>query len=92
MKKILSIALGLVLAGAVVSHAAEGEKGEKKGKRAPLTEEQQKLMKEMVTKYDEDKNGRLSAEEREKISKEDKEKMDKAGIPAAGKAKKKKAE
>ncbi len=86
MKKILSLALGLVLAGAVVSHAAEDEK---KGKRAPLTEEQQKLMKEMVAKYDENKDGRLSAEERAKISKEDKEKMDKAGIPAAGKGKKK---
>lgn len=86
MKKILSLALGLVLAGAVVSHAAEGEK---KGKRAPLTEEQQKLMKEMVAKYDENKDGKLSAEERTKISKEDKEKMDKAGIPPAGKGKKK---
>ena len=47
-------------------------------------------MKEMVAKYDEDKNGRLSPEERAKISKEDKEKMEKAGIPAAGGGKKKK--
>lgn len=97
MKKILSLALGLMLAGAVASQAAEGEKGEKKGKRPQLTEEQQKLMKEIVAKYDEDKNGRLSPEERAKISKEDKEKMEKAGIPAAGggkkgEGKKKKAE
>lgn len=92
MKKILSLALGLILAGALVSHAAEGEKGEKKAKRAPLTEEQKALMKEIVAKYDADKDGKLSPEEREKISKEDKEKMEKAGIPAAGKGKKKKAE
>ena len=92
MKKILSLALGLLVAGAVVSRAADEPAPEKKGKRAPLTEEQQKLMKEMVAKYDENKDGKLSAEERTKISKEDKEKMEKAGIPAAGKGKKKKAE
>ncbi len=94
MKKILSLALGLLVAGAVVSRAADEPAPEKKGKRAPLTEEQQKLMKEMVAKYDENKDGRLNAEERTKISKEDKEKMDKAGIPSGGKKKgeKKKAE
>ena len=79
-----------VQCGVPVENPAGGP--ETKGKRAPMTEEQTKLMKEMVAKYDEDKNGRLSPEERAKISKEDKEKMDKAGIPAAGKGKKKKAE
>jgi hypothetical protein len=37
-------------------------------------------MKEITEKYDKDKDGKLSAEERKAISKEDQEKMTKAGI------------
>ena len=57
MKKFLVLALGLLTASALTVSAAE--KKEKK----PLTEEQQKLMKELVEKYDTNKNGNLDADE-----------------------------
>jgi hypothetical protein len=74
MKKFVIVALGLLTASALTVSAAE--KKEKK----PLTEEQQKLMKEITEKYDTNKNGKLDPDEREKISAEDKEKMAKAGL------------
>jgi hypothetical protein len=53
-------------------------------RRAQLTEEQKALMKEIREKYDKDKNGQLSADERKAISEEDKARMEKAGISARG--------
>ena len=45
-----------------------------------MTEEQKTLMKEIREKYDKDKDGKLSADERKEISAEDKAKMEKAGL------------
>lgn len=46
----------------------------------PLTEEQKKLRKELVEKYDANKDGKLDREEMQKISEEDRKKMRDAGI------------
>lgn len=81
MKKFALIALGLLTATAITVNAAE--KKEKK----PLSPEAEKLMKEITEKYDADKNGKLSPEERAKISDDDKKKMKDAGIPVGGKKK-----
>lgn len=48
--------------------------------RPPLTEEQQKLRKQMVEKYDANKDGKLDREEMQKISEEDRKKMREAGL------------
>lgn len=45
-----------------------------------LTPEQQTVMKEMLAKYDTNKDGKLDKEERAKMSQEDKDKMIKAGL------------
>ena len=45
-----------------------------------LTEDQKALLKEMVAKYDTNKDGHLDKEEKAKMSKEDKDKMEKAGL------------
>ena len=74
MKKLIATLLGCTCALALTVHAADGEKKHK------LTDEQKALQKEMVEKYDANKDGKLDKEERAKISKEDKEKMEKAGL------------
>ena len=86
MKKLFALALILSCLGTLAPaavHAADAAKGEKK--QSKLTEDQQKLWKEIVGKYDANKDGKLDKEERAKISKEDKEKLKKAGIGARGK-------
>ncbi|MBC8001264.1 MAG: hypothetical protein H7X97_01635 [Opitutaceae bacterium] len=90
MKKFATFCFAIALLGVAtpaISRAADGE-GEKK-KRPELTEEQKKVQKEFLEKYDTDKNGRLNAEERGKFSVEDKAKYEKA-FPNAGKKKEKK--
>lgn len=82
MKKILSTLLVLGFATVLTVHAEEGEK-----KKKEMSPEAKALMKEMVGKYDANKDGKLDKEERAKISAEDKAKMEKAGI-AGGKKKK----
>lgn len=82
MKKFVILALGLLTASALTVSAAE--KKEKK----PLTEEQQKLQKELVEKYDTNKNGKLDADEIEKISDDDKKKAKDAGLPLGARKKK----
>ncbi len=72
MKKIAAIALGLCLLG-TVAHAKDGAKEK-------ATPEQKKLHKEMVEKYDANKDGKLDKEEKAKISAEDKAKLEKAGM------------
>ena len=52
--------------------ATAGEEG-----RKPPTPEQKQFRKEMVEKYDTNKDGKLDKEERSKMSKEDREKMKK---------------
>jgi hypothetical protein len=49
-------------------------------KRPALTEEQKNARKALVAKYDENKDGKLDPEERQKISAEDKAKLKKTGL------------
>ncbi len=81
MKKFVIMALGLLTATALSVGAAEKKKKE-------LTEEQQKLQKELIEKYDTNKNGKLDPDEIEKISDDDKKKAKDAGLPLGGKKKK----
>jgi len=74
MKKLLVAFAAFVCGLALTVHAAEGKEKHK------LTDEQKTLQKEMLAKYDANKDGKLDKEERAKISKEDKEKMAKAGL------------
>jgi hypothetical protein len=74
MKKLLVALTGLVCALAITVNAQEAKPKHK------LTDEQKTVQKEMLEKYDTNKDGKLDKEERAKISKEDKEKMDKAGL------------
>ena len=74
MKKIAAIALGLCLLG-TVAYAKNGDK-----EKTKPTAEQKQLRKDMATKYDTNKDGKLDKEEKAKISSEDKEKLEKAGI------------
>lgn len=77
--------MGMLCVTALVVNAQDAKPEKKK-----LTAEQQALQKEMLAKYDTDKNGKLDKTERAKISAEDKDKMVKAGLtkttkkPAAG--------
>ena len=83
MKKAVLIILGLLVAGALTVSAAESKKKE-------LTPEQQKLRKEMIAKYDANKDGKIDEQEAAKISAEDKAKMKEAGIRLGGGKKKQK--
>ena len=88
MKNALII-LALACAMAFTASAQDGKKKHR------LTDEQKTLQKEILTKYDANKDGKLDKEERAKISKEDRQKMEKAGLMhkrAAGKAAKQKQE
>ena len=82
MKRLLTLALSLTLLGGlapVLVRAADADNTPKK--RAKPTEEQRKLRKELLEKYDANKDGKLDKEERAKISsQEDKEKLEKAGL------------
>jgi hypothetical protein len=81
MKKLL-LASCLTCVLALAARADEGDvkkDGEAKAKPA-LTAEQKALRKEITSKYDTNKDGKLDKEERAKISAEDKAKMEKAGL------------
>ena len=80
MLRVLILAVGLCGALALTVRAADEDKKPETRRRAQLTEEQKTLMKEIREKYDKDKDGKLSPEERKAISAEDKAKMEKAGI------------
>src|SRR5947209_17473630 len=66
MKKILMMALVLLCAGSLTVNAAA---------RRQLTDEQKKLQKELLEKYDANKDGKLDKEEKGKMTAEDKEKL-----------------
>ena len=72
MKRMFVVMLGLVCALTLAANAAEGEKK----KASP---EDKAARKELVDKYDTNKDGKLDKEERSKMTKEDKEKMEKLG-------------
>jgi len=80
MLRVLILAVGLCGAAAMTVRAADEDKKPETRRRPQLTEEQKTLMKEIREKYDKDKDGKLSPEERKAISEEDKAKMEKAGI------------
>ena len=80
MLRALILVIGLTSAVALSARADEEKKAPEKPKRPALTEEQKTLRKEITEKYDKDKDGKLSPEERQAISAEDKEKMQKAGL------------
>ena len=81
MKKLFALALSLSLLGAFTPSAVRADDAVKPEKKRPkLTEEQRKLRKELLEKYDTNKDGKLDKDERAKVSKEDKEKLEKAGI------------
>ncbi|MEI7727942.1 MAG: hypothetical protein WCO56_00100 [Verrucomicrobiota bacterium] len=69
MKKLVVLALTLACAVAMSVSAAEGKKG--------MTDEQKAVYKEMLEKYDTNKDGKLDKEERAKMSAEDQEKLKK---------------
>ena len=80
MLRAMILALGLCM-GVAVNVRADDEKKPEAPKRPPLTEDQKALRKGMIEKYDANKDGKLSAEERKAFSAEDKEKWSKAFPP-----------
>ncbi len=87
MKKILVAVMGLLCATAIVVHAQDATTTTKPAKKK-LTPEQDALNKEMLAKYDTDKNGKIDKTERAAITPEDKDKMIKAGLLKAPGSKK----
>jgi hypothetical protein len=83
MKKLAVAVMGMLCATALVVSAQDATSTKPAKKK--LTAEQQALNKEMLAKYDTDKNGKLDKDERAKISAEDKEKMIKSGLMKAPK-------
>jgi hypothetical protein len=79
MKKILVAVMGLLCASALIVNAQDAKPTKK------LTPEQETLNKEMLAKYDANKDGKIDKTERAKISPEDKDKMIKAGLLKAPK-------
>ena len=73
MKKLLLASAACLCVAALSLNAGEKEK-------TKPTSEQKALRKEIASKYDANKDGKLDKEERAKISKEDREKMEKAGL------------
>ena len=81
----------LILAAALTLNAQEGPKGPPpqdghpgRPPRPKLTEEQKKQRDAIVAKYDVDKDGKLSKEEREKVSEEDRKTLRSFGPPPGG--------
>ncbi|MEY4916395.1 MAG: hypothetical protein RL616_308 [Verrucomicrobiota bacterium] len=84
MKKVLLIA-ALFCATAIVVQAEDAAAPAKKVKKE-LTTEQKTLMDDMKAKYDTNKDGKLSKEERAAMSQEDKDKLAAAGLGPKKKA------
>jgi hypothetical protein len=81
MEKLFALALSLSLLGGlspVLARATDADSGSKKHPKA--AEARRTLRKEMLEKYDSNKNGKLDKKERARISKEDQEKLEKAGL------------
>jgi Ca2+-binding EF-hand superfamily protein len=72
MNKLVVTVLTMACALSLTVSAAEGKQ--------KLTDEQKALRKELLEKYDTNKDGKLDKEERAKMSKEDKQKAEKAGL------------
>ena len=76
MKKLL-VALCFTCALALAVQAEDTKSGKKKHEQSA---EQKTLKKDMLAKYDTNKDGKLDKAEKAKISAEDKAKMEKAGL------------
>src|SRR6266568_4268073 len=74
MKKLLVAIVGFACAYTLTVNAAETPDKPK------LTDEQKAVRKEMVAKYDANKDGKLDKEERAKMSKAAKDKWESAGL------------
>lgn len=74
MKKLVALVVGLIVAASVTLSAADAP-----AKKA-LTDKQKEVMKAMIEKYDTNKDGKLSRDERTAMSQEDKDKMKEAGL------------
>jgi hypothetical protein len=79
MKKFALIALGLLTATAITVNAQD--------KKKELTEDQKKAQKELLEKFDTNKNGKLDPDEVGKMSDEDKKKAREARLNTGGKKK-----
>ena len=80
MKKIVLSVLSLICATAMTVHADDAAPAKTK-----LTPEQKALRKEMIAKYDTNKDGKVDKQEAKSITQEDRDKMAKAGITITGK-------
>ena len=74
--------LAIALCGVMTLTASAADKA----KRTPLTEEQKKEKQALLDKYDTNKDGKLSTEEKDKMSAEDKAKLEKIQPPRKKKA------
>ena len=74
MKKLLVAAIGILCATAIMVQAQDAKP------KKELTPEQQTVMKEMLAKYDTNKDGKLDKTERAAMTQEDKDKMAKVGL------------
>ncbi len=74
MKKLMIAVLGILCATAIVVQAQDAKP------KKELTAEQKTVMKEMLAKYDTNKDGKLDKTERAAMSQEDKDAMAKAGL------------
>ena len=96
MKTLLTVLYGACLAASLnfaqaddssaAAAPSETPKKAEKRERPKLTEEQKQIRKDILAKYDANKDGKLDREERAKVSSEDKEKMKKAGMAGKGAA------
>ena len=68
-------ALALLLVSALVTTVQAGEKGKK---HEPASAEQKAVRKQMLEKYDTNKDGKLDKDEKAKMTAEDKDKLKKA--------------
>jgi len=84
MKKIIVAALALVFAASLMVNAQDTTAPAPKAKKE-LTTEQQAVMKDMLAKYDANKDGKLDKTERAAMSQADQDTMIKAGLMKAKK-------
>jgi hypothetical protein len=89
MKKLLAITIAILCATAIIAPAQDAGTNTTTTVKAKkhLTAEQQKVMTEMLAKYDTNHDGKLDKTERAAMTKEDKDKMAKVGLGPKKKAK-----
>jgi hypothetical protein len=87
MKKAL-IAVCITCALSLAAYAGDEDKKAEAAKKQPPTAEQKAIRKEMIEKYDTNKDGKLDKEERAKMSDADKAKLKEASGAKSGEKKK----